>query len=501
MYQRNFFSKWGGAPALFARHSALGLSFFEDSAQMNLTITIDFGSTYTKIAAFDLDNAELVGTAQAKTTADSDITIGFQEAIIQLKKNIKSRGKTFSIQRMLSSSSAAGGLRMIAIGLTKALTTKAAEEAALGAGAKLIGAYSLQLTSEDITAIETKNPDLILLAGGIDGGNEKNIIMNAQALAQSSVQSPIIIAGNRTAASTVYSILEKAGKYAIIVENILPELDQLNTEPARETIRKIFIDRIIHAKGFDKAREMTGGIIMPTPMAVLKGAGLLSKGFKSESGWGDLLVIDIGGATTDVHSFGYGRPSQVDTILKGLPEPWDKRTVEGDLGIRFNAPTIFEKMKEEISDTTHITGTADATINIDSYVEYVATHTGHIAHDEKEYRIDSTLAAKAVETAMRRHVGKIEERYFPSGKVKVQCGKDLTGCQSLIGVGGILTYGQNPGGILKSACFQYAHPEYLCPLSPIFWVDQCYILFATGLLSEIASLTALKILKKNLKKI
>ncbi|HLP59848.1 MAG TPA: glutamate mutase L, partial [Candidatus Deferrimicrobium sp.] len=230
---------------------------------MNLTLTIDFGSTYTKIAAFDLEKAELVATAQSETTVVSDITIGLQAALGQLKKNIKSKGQTFEIQAMLSSSSAAGGLRMIAVGLTKALTTRAAEEAALGAGAKLINAYSFKLTPGDIAAIEAKIPDIILLAGGIDGGNEENIIKNAYALAQSSIQSPIIIAGNKVAAPTVRAVLEKAGKYAIIVENILPELDQLNTEPARKAIREIFIDRIIHAKGLDKAREMTGGIIMP----------------------------------------------------------------------------------------------------------------------------------------------------------------------------------------------------------------------------------------------
>ncbi|HLP45194.1 MAG TPA: methylaspartate mutase accessory protein GlmL, partial [Candidatus Kapabacteria bacterium] len=386
---------------------------------------------------------------------------------------------------------AAGGLRMIAVGLTKALTTRAAEEAALGAGAKLINAYSFKLTPGDIAAIEAKIPDIILLAGGIDGGNEENIIKNAYALAQSSIQSPIIIAGNKVAAPTVRAVLEKAGKYAIIVENILPELDQLNTEPARKAIREIFIDRIIHAKGLDKAREMTGGIIMPTPMAVLKGADLLSKGYRSEHGWGDLLVIDIGGATTDVHSLGYGRPTQVDTILKGLPEPWDKRTVEGDLGIRFNAPVILEKIKEEY----------DSSADLDLYVDFVSTHIEHIPYDEKESRMDNILAAKAVETAIRRHAGKIEERYFPTGKIKVQHGKDLTCCKYLIGVGGILAYGHDPGTILKSACFKTSHPEYLCPISPVFLVDKNYILFAAGLLSENAPLTALKIIKKYLEKI
>ncbi len=459
---------------------------------MKLTLAIDFGSTYTKVAAFDLEKAELAGTAQAGTTIDTDITIGLRAALTQLETTIKSKGRTFEIQSMLSSSSAAGGLRMIAVGLTKALTTRAAEEAALGAGAKLIDAYSHRLTPGDISAIESKIPDLILLAGGVDGGNEENIIKNAHALAHSRIQSPIIIAGNKTAAPTVWAILEKFGKYAVVVENILPELDRLNTEPARNTIREIFIDRITHAKGLDKAREMTGGIVMPTPLAVLKGAGLLSKGYRGEPGWGDLIVIDIGGATTDVHSLGHGYPSQGDAILKGLPEPWDKRTVEGDLGIRYNAPVILEKMKEETSDITD---------DMVPYVHRVSSNVEHIPRDEKEALMDHILAAKAVEIAVRRHAGKIEERYFPSGKVKVQQGKDLTACKYLIGVGGVLAYGQDPYRVLKSACFNPIYPESLCPVAPDFFVDKKYILFAAGLLSEIAPLEALKIIKKSLGKI
>lgn len=454
---------------------------------MELTVAIDFGSTYTKIAAFNLEQEELVGTAQSRTTVDSDITIGLREALDQLAEDIKKKGKGFRIERMLSCSSAAGGLRMIAVGLTKALTTKAAREAVLGAGAKLIHAYSHKLTPGDIDEIEGKAPDVILLAGGTDGGNEENIIKNAHALAQSRIQSPIIAAGNKAAAPTVRGVLEKADRYVVVVENILPELDQLNIQPARNAIREIFIQRITHAKGLDKAREIVGDIIMPTPMAVLKGAALLGKGTGNESGRGDLLVIDVGGATTDVHSIGYGHPSHGDTILKGLPEPYEKRTVEGDLGIRYNAPSILEKMRE---DQEKVNG------EIVSYIEYVSEQVAHVPRNEKESLMDTILAAKAVETAVRRHAGNIEERYFPTGKVNVQYGKDLTGFNCVIGTGGILAYGQHPHRVLRAAYFDSSRPESLCPMSPETLIDQNYILFAVGLLSESEPEKALRTAKK-----
>ncbi|MCU0289493.1 MAG: methylaspartate mutase accessory protein GlmL [Acidobacteria bacterium] len=454
---------------------------------MNLTLAIDFGSTYTKLVAFDLENEEIIGTAQAATTVDIDITIGLRSALSHLEKIIKNKYQTFKIQKMISSSSAAGGLRMVGVGLTKTLTTKAAQDAALGAGSKLIDVFSFLLTPEDINIIEKKKPDLILLAGGIDGGNEENIIKNARSLALSRIESPIIIAGNKFAAPKAQAILEKKGKYTAIVENILPELDRLNIEPARNIIRKIFIDRIIYAKGLEKVQEMTNNIIIPTPMAVLKGAALLSNGCDNEPGWGDLLVIDIGGATTDVYSMGYGFPTHGDIILKGLAESWDKRTVEGDLGIRCNASTVLERIKDKQ------TGITDDMV---SYIHHISTHVEKVPNNEKEDQFDTKLAAMAVETAVRRHAGKIEECYLPSGKLKVQFGKDLTNYKYLIGVGGIFSYGKFPYQILKSACFDPSCPEFLCPIAPNFFIDKSYILFAAGLLSETTPLKAFRIMKK-----
>ena len=121
----------------------------------------------------------------------------------------------------------------------------------------------------------------------------------------------------------------------------MPDVNVLNVEPARTMIRKVFIERIIAAKGLKRAEEFVEGILMPTPTAVLKAARLLAPGTPREKGLGDLVVVDIGGATTDVHSVGLGSPGQAGVVRKGLPEPYAKRTVEGDLGIRYNAESIL----------------------------------------------------------------------------------------------------------------------------------------------------------------
>ena len=117
----------------------------------------------------------------------------------------------------------------------------------------------------------------------------------------------------------------------------MPDVNVLNVEPARDMIRKVFIDRIIEAKGLKRAEDFVEGILMPTPTAVLKAAQLLPGEAVRKREWGISVVVDIGGATTDVHSIGLGDPVQAGVVRKGLPEPLAKRTVEGDLGIRYNA--------------------------------------------------------------------------------------------------------------------------------------------------------------------
>ncbi len=125
----------------------------------------------------------------------------------------------------------------------------------------------------------------------------------------------------------------------------MPEFNKLNIEPARRKIKELFISRIIEAKGLGGIQRMCKTDIIPTPLAVLNACELLSKGTKNTPGLGDLLAVDIGGgATTDVYSISDGRPTLENVTLKGLPEPVSKRTVEGDLGMRYSLASLVEEL-------------------------------------------------------------------------------------------------------------------------------------------------------------
>jgi len=294
---------------------------------MEAVLLIDFGSTYTKVTAVDIDQPALLGCAAAHTTVDAGVGEGLSTALAKLENCTG----PLNFSKSLACSSAAGGLRMVACGLVPELTAKAASLASLGAGAKVVGLYSYQLTEDDIDEIVAKSPDILLLTGGTDGGNAECILYNAAMLADRTVMFPIIVAGNRNCGRQIMRLLEHHEAY--LCDNVMPALGNLNIEPARKKIRDIFLDRIVRAKGLSKADNLHDGVVMPTPAAVLAGAELLSKGCDREPGIGDLIAVDVGGATTDVFSIAEGTPRGADVVYRGLPEPFAKRTVEGDIGM------------------------------------------------------------------------------------------------------------------------------------------------------------------------
>jgi len=467
---------------------------------MELVLAIDFGSTFTKVVAFDLEREAVVGTSKAVSTVGTDVTLGLRRALDQLTidgKPVSSLGET----KRLACSSAAGGLKVVVVGLVPSLSVEAARRAALGAGAKIIGSYGFKLTNSDIRQISTDSCDLLLLAGGTDGGDEDTILFNARMLAKSSIYTSFVVAGNRVVGEEVHQILERAGRFVVLTENILPDLETLNIQPVHNVIRDIFARHIVKAKGIDKAEKYLQGDIIPTPNAVLKAAKLLAEGTAEEPGTGELVVIDIGGSTTDVHSVAKGDVTLPGVIMKGLPEPLAKRTVEGDLGLRSNARTLLEKVGEPKVKRVIHSMKPDFDSDIAAFTEMLSADIGFVPTSEDDFAVDNALGMVAAELAMERHAGWIEEKATPLGSVQIQRGKDLTHVRSLIGVGGVLAYGSNPRTVLQASLFSDNNPPSLKPRNPTLYIDRKYVLYGIGLLSEFAPTQALRIAKKELLRI
>jgi uncharacterized protein (TIGR01319 family) len=235
---------------------------------------------------------------KSPSTVNEDVNLGLVNAVRKVEETI---GSAKGIE-LIACSSAAGGLRVVSIGLVPELSCEAAKRAALGAGAKIVGHFSHMLTSREMMQIGALAPDLILLAGGTDGGNENTILHNASMLVCSPISCPVVVAGNKSTFDRIGLILKDSGRLVRFADNVMPEIGKLEVEDCREAIREVFIQHIVKAKGIDKAKSLLKNIIMPTPVAVLKAAVLLAQGLEDEAGWGEVIVADVGGATTDIYS-------------------------------------------------------------------------------------------------------------------------------------------------------------------------------------------------------
>ena len=456
---------------------------------MKAVLLIDFGSTYTKVTAVDVDGEVVLGTAQSFTTIETDIGDGLAKALAILEAKT---GK-LEFAETYACSSAAGGLRMITSGLVPELTGEAAKLASLGAGAKVIGIYAFQLTEDDIEDIKAQKPDIFLLVGGTDGGNTECILHNAKMLATLEPSFPIVIAGNRTAARQCQRILE--GHELYVCPNVMPKFGQLNIEPTQKQIREIFLERIIQAKGLSKATELLSDIMMPTPSAVLQAMNLLAQGCEGERGIGDLVAVDVGGATTDIFSLADGMPEGMNTVFKGLPEPFAKRTVEGDIGMRYSIHGIVEAAG--LNRIAKLSGLTEARVT--ELVDMLRSNTETVPQGDDELeRLDYALASMAIEEAVRRHAGTIEETYTMMGLTYVQEGKNLTKVKQIVVTGGSLIHTRRTEEIAKHALYSPAQPASLRPKQADVWVDRSYILAAMGLLSGHYPQVALRIMKKEL---
>ena len=379
---------------------------------------------------------------------------------------------------------------MVASGLVPALTEHAARMACLGAGAKVIRSFSYQLTGEDIDEVDNLLPDIFLLAGGIDGGNEKTITHNAAMLANGRAQFPIILAGNRNAAAECERLLSRREIYR--VDNVMPKLDVLNIAPTQKKIRELFLSSIVRAKGLDVVQSRTIAPIMPTPAAVLAAMELLADGTENQRGAGELVALDLGGATTDVYSIAAGNPSGVDTIVKGLPEPYAKRTVEGDIGMRHSICGIIDAVG--LAQIAAQCGLAPDEVM--SRVAYLTRHPESLPETPAAFALDHVLAKFAILVAMTRHAGTLEEVYTPHGPAFVQNGKDLTEVKKLILTGGAIIHNAKAHEIAQSALFNEMERCSLRPKRADVYVDSRYILAAMGLLAQVAPDVALILMKR-----
>lgn len=449
------------------------------------SIVFEIGSTTTVVNAFTGIHSKtprFLGQGQAPTTVHlGDVTIGLNAALDNLKQTL---GETnLEVEAVYATSSAAGGLKMTVHGLVYDMTVRAAKEAALGAGANIKQITAGKLSPFQLKQLQQIKPNIILIAGGVDYGERETALYNATEIAKLRLNVPVIYAGNIENHAEVEAIFNEMNQaeFIYLVPNVYPKIDELNVIPTRKIIQQVFEQHIIHAPGMEKVRTIVSRHIIPTPGAVMNCAELL------EAEIGDLIVFDVGGATTDLHSVTDGS-EKVNKILI-QPEPKAKRTVEGDLGVYVNFRNLIDLITEEQL-------CKDLLISKEKLHALIETYQAIPTGDQ--ITLVERLTLEALMQAFKRHVGVYRHLYGASGRTVVAEGKDLTNVKTIVGTGGALTRLPNRMTLLKTL-IERQNQSKLAPSKDCqILIDQHYIMASLGVLALDHPEAALALLKQSL---
>ncbi|MGX6607169.1 glutamate mutase L [Micromonosporaceae bacterium Da 78-11] len=397
---------------------------------MRTAVCVDVGSTYTKAALIDLVGGRLVRRAEVATTAGSDVLTGLDEAVAAVGAG----------DELYVCSSAGGGLRLAVVGYESLVTAEAGHRVGLSAGAQVVHVAAGPLTGVAVAALRAARPDVILLVGGTDGGDGETLLHNARRLATSRLRVPVVVAGNADVRAPAAATLTARGVPVTVTGNVLPRIGVLDPGPARAAIREVFLRHVIGGKRLSRGGRFASLVRAATPDAVLAGVELLA----DLTGAG-VLVVDVGGATTDVYSALVPDAESESGPRRDVAGTlWRSRTVEGDLGVAVGAP-----------------GTVAA-----AAAEKLAVPGG-----------DRELAAAAATIALRRHA-----RGHSAGPGQPRTGgRDLRDVRLVVGSGGVLRHGG--GAQVLDAVLGDTAGGWAAPSAARKIVDEQYVLAAAGLLA------------------
>lgn len=416
----------------------------------------DVGSTYTKVAVVDLAMGRLAGTSEHRTTVESDVLEGLDAAIAATGFP--------DVSTTYVCSSAGGGLRVAVVGYEQLVTAEAGHRVALSAGARVVHVAHGRLDRSSVAALRADAPDVVLLVGGTDGGDDEVLRHNADQLAAARLARPVVVAGNVDARDAVVARL---GPRAVPADNVLPRIGTLNPGPARAAIREVFLRHVIGGKRLSRGPRFASLVRGATPDIVLMGVELLADTIE-----GDLLVVDVGGATTDVYSALAPRDVRSSDVASSDVASsdvagmlWRSRTVEGDLGMRWSAPgvvtaAVAERILPGPSESVHAESLFAA-------ARARAEDPAFLPTTEAERATELRLAELAATIAVRRHAR----------------GRDLSHVRLLIGSGGVLRHMPGSSGVLGAVLADHAG-GWALPRAASTLVDHDYVLAPAGLLAS-----------------
>ena len=299
---------------------------------------VDIGSTYTKAALVELPSGNLVATQQSPTTLD--------DAVRGVVAGVEAATDGWAGVPVVACSSAGGGLRLAVVGYEELISAEAGHRAALSAGARVVHVAAGRLDDAALAELAGIAPDVVLLVGGTDGGEASVLRHNARALAAVGRRVPVVLAGNAAVRDEVAAVLRDGGLPVTMADNVLPDIGRLAPESARAAIRAVFLEHVIGGEKLSHDPRLKAWVRAVTPDAVLEGVSVLAR-LRRDADPPGVVVLDVGGATTDVYSVPDPDAEQAALGREAVGVPARRRTVEGDLGVASSVDHLREAARAE----------------------------------------------------------------------------------------------------------------------------------------------------------
>ena len=376
--------------------------------ELKVIVATDCGSTTTKAILIEIVDGKYRQTfrGEAPTTVEApfeNVTRGVLNAIQEIEElsgrkilegeSIITPAESLNgVDVYISTSSAGGGLQMVVSGVIDSMSGESAQRCALGAGAIVMDVLCSndgRLPHEKVERIRRLRPDMVLLAGGTDGGTVKHVVELAEYISAADPQPrfgsdfklPVIFAGNIDARPEVSRILSKKSALKI-TENIRAVLEEENLGPARQVIHDLFLEHVMaQAPGYAQLMTWTDTPIMPTPAAV----GEIIQTISSQSNV-NVIGVDIGGATTDVFSV--------------IAEVFN-RSVSANLGMSYSISNVLAE--SGLSNTLRWIPFDLESADLRDRIKNKMIRPTTVPHTLNELQIEQAIAREALRLAFYQH--------------------------------------------------------------------------------------------------
>ena len=236
-----------------------------------------------------------IGSTYFKTNANSTINQYFRDFDISIYDDLQNKCSTllsnYKKSEISICSSANGGLSTLIIGVTSLFSIKYATNIAFNSGINIID--SILYSNIEKAVVPNDTIDVVIIVGGIDGVKSKFDKKLIAYLKKLNYQN-IVYVGN----IENHIFLNTNIDNLTILANIIGDKLQIREDELKGYLTNLYQSDITGKEDIKKLYEITSNQIYSTPYIVNNALPKLQTLFDVAD---PFLVIDVGGATTDIH--------------------------------------------------------------------------------------------------------------------------------------------------------------------------------------------------------